>query len=120
MDVDVYRLRHDADYAAWLIQGIKNGHIDRLCFPHNVPGVDLLCEINPNLVGRFTYGNPMRMEIDKGNAAYVTFPSVRFMDNQRIIDWLDMVQRDEFTTSPADSEPSKLVLPRLSPTGQDR
>ncbi|NMM98083.1 hypothetical protein G1C97_1032 [Bifidobacterium sp. DSM 109959] len=114
MDVDSYRLAHDADYAAWLVQGIKNGHIYRLYFPDSVPGVDQLLDINPNLIGRFTYGNPMRMEVNKGNAAYVTFPSARFMDNQRIIDWLTMIQQDEFTTSPADTEPSKLVLPCLS------
>ena len=58
---------------------------------------------------------PLVIDLDHGNAAYATFGCVRFLDNQRLLDWLDMVQTGTFRNAP-DIEPSTEVLPRLRPT----
>lgn len=80
----------------------------------NATAIGKLLNIDPSILAS-SQDVPLVIDLDHGNAAYATFSCVRFLDNQRLLDWLDMVQTGTFRNAP-DIEPSTEVLPRLRPT----
>ena len=55
---------------------------------------------------------PVTISLLDRHEAFVTFGEYRLMKQERLMDWLDMVQTGTFRTTP-DIEPSTEVLPRL-------
>ncbi len=58
---------------------------------------------------------PVTISLLDRHEAFVTFGEYRFMKQERLMDWLDMVQTGTFRNAP-DIEPSTEVLPRLRRT----
>ena len=80
----------------------------------NATAIGKLLNIDPSILAS-SQDVPLVIDLDHGNAAYATFGCVRFLDNRRLLDWLDMIQTGAFRNVP-DIEPSTEVLPRLRPT----
>lgn len=55
---------------------------------------------------------PVTISLLDRHEAFVSFGEYRLMKQERLMDWLDMVQTGTFRTTP-DIEPSTEVLPRL-------
>lgn len=106
----------DAGFVDWLKRKINAGSVSRLEIVgdglDNAKAVGELLDIDPTILAS-SRDAPLVIELERNDPAFAVFGGVRFLDNQRIIDWLDMVQHDGFTGGHEDTAPSTTVLPRL-------
>lgn len=115
MKIDMSQLT-DAEFVDWLKRKIEAGSISRLEIAgdgiDNATAVGGLLDIDPTVLAS-SRDAPLVIELERNESAFAVFGGVRFLDNQRLIDWLDMVQHGEFTGGHEDTAPSTIVLPRL-------
>lgn len=83
----------------------------------NATAVGRLLDIDPSILAS-SRDTPLVIELASGNAAFATFGGIRFLDNQRILDWISMVQRGDFRGATSDNATPIDILPRLHRSGQ--
>lgn len=95
---------------------IENGSIKTLEItgdgPFNSVAVGRLLNVDPSILTS-SQDVPLVIELDFGNAACATFGGVRFLGNQRLLNWLDIIQEGDSTNADSDNAPSTEVLPHL-------